>query len=80
MTEVECALCHQPVRTPLARARRVGGRCWRKLSPDQRAAITEFTRSGLSPSLRDVRAVLSRRPPDVLGQLPIDEDEQEGQQ
>jgi hypothetical protein len=34
-----CALCHKPLRSAAARARRIGSRCWRKLSPAQRAAI-----------------------------------------
>jgi len=34
-----CALCHKPIRSAAARARRIGSRCWRKLRPDQRAAI-----------------------------------------
>lgn len=40
MTEpAVCALCHKPIRSAAARARRIGSRCWRKLRPDQRAAI-----------------------------------------
>jgi len=64
---VECELCHQPVRSAAARARRIGGRCWRKLRPDQRAAIKA------SP-LR-IRAILARPAPVTDGQLPLEEAE-----
>lgn len=62
---VECALCHQPVASKLARQRRVGGRCWRKLSPAQRAAIRA------SPSR--ARAILARPVTVTDGQLPLEE-------
>ena len=55
--DVECALCHLPVRSAVARARRVGGRCWRKLRADQRAALTRLTRGGRSTGGDARRAV-----------------------
>ncbi|MYS44084.1 hypothetical protein GTY23_23195 [Streptomyces sp. SID5998] len=48
-----CALCHKPIRSAAARARRIGSRCWRKLAPAQRAAIRH------DPTR--LRAVLTRR-------------------
>ncbi|WP_328439332.1 DUF6011 domain-containing protein [Streptomyces sp. NBC_00444] len=66
MTEtVECELCHKPIRSAVARARRIGSRCWRKLAPAQRAAIRR------DPGL--VRAVLTRPVPTADGQLPLEE-------
>lgn len=65
--EVECALCHRPVRSATARARGIGSGCWRKLSPVQRAAVRQ------RPSA--VRALLSRPVPDVDGQLPFEDEE-----
>lgn len=62
---VTCEVCHQPTRSAAARVRRIGGRCWRKLRPDQRAAIRR------DPS--SVRAVLRRPAPPGAGQLPLDE-------
>lgn len=64
----ECALCHKPVRSAVARARRIGSRCWRKLRPDQRAALRR------DPAR--IRAVLSQPAPAVDGQLPLEEDVQ----
>ncbi|MEU9149172.1 hypothetical protein AB0D59_01130 [Streptomyces sp. NPDC048417] len=64
---VECALCHQPIRSAAARARQIGGRCWRKLRPDQRAAIRA------EPSR--IRAILARPVPTTDGQLPLDQQE-----
>ncbi|MDX5569824.1 hypothetical protein PYK79_50050 [Streptomyces sp. ID05-04B] len=64
----ECALCHKPVRSAAARARRIGSRCWRKLRPDQRAALRR------DPAR--IRAVLSQPAPAVGGQLPLEEDVQ----
>lgn len=61
---VECALCHQPVYSAGARARRIGARCWRKLQPGQRAAIRRNPAS--------VRAVIRQPAPPGDGQLPID--------
>ncbi|MBL3669089.1 hypothetical protein JL475_24460 [Streptomyces sp. M2CJ-2] len=63
MTETECALCHQPIRSAAAKKRRIGSRCWRKLSPAQRAAIRR------SPS--NVRTALNTPVSDANGQLPI---------
>jgi len=57
---VLCELCKQPVRSAAARARRIGGRCWRKLTPAQRAGI---------------RTVPARAVPTTDGQLRLDEQE-----
>lgn len=67
-TPAECPMCHQPTRSAAARARGgIGGRCWRKLSPDQRAAIRR------APGR--IRAALTRPAPAGDGQLPIEETE-----
>lgn len=64
---VTCALCHQPLGSPAARARQIGGRCWRKLRPDQRAALrADPTR---------IRTVLTRPAPAGDGQLALTETE-----
>lgn len=63
----ECALCHQPIRSAAAIARRIGSRCWRKLRPDQRAALRR------DPAR--VRAVLDRPVPVADTQLPLEEQE-----
>ncbi|MEU1496092.1 hypothetical protein [Streptomyces sp. NPDC005732] len=70
-SNVECQLCHQPVRSDLARRRRIGSRCWRKLRPAQRAAITELVRRGWSLGPNEARAALSRPAPAGDGQLPL---------
>ncbi|WP_326729013.1 hypothetical protein [Streptomyces phaeochromogenes] len=75
MTDIQCAACHKPIRSNEARARRIGGGCWRKLRPDQRAAIRELTRRGRSLGPREARAALERPAPAGVGQLPIDEPE-----
>ncbi|MFE1925834.1 hypothetical protein ACFW91_25085 [Streptomyces asoensis] len=62
-----CAACHQPIRSAAARARRIGGRCWRKLRPDQRAAIR-------ADPFR-IRAILARPAPASSGQLALHEEE-----
>ncbi|MFF6985638.1 hypothetical protein [Streptomyces sp. NPDC010273] len=62
---VTCEVCHQPIRSAAARARRIGGRCWRKLRPGQRAAIRR------APS--SVRAVLRQPARTGDGQLSLDE-------
>jgi len=67
--EVECQLCHQPVRSDVARARRIGSRCWRKLRPDQRAAIVQLTRRGRSLGPNEARAALSRPATPSEGQI-----------
>ncbi|AYD81654.1 hypothetical protein SEA_KROMP_53 [Streptomyces phage Kromp] len=69
MTEpdVECALCHKPVRSAAARKRRIGSRCWLKLAPAQRAA--------LRANPRDIRAALAQPAPTTDGQLPLEEQE-----
>ncbi|MFC8361100.1 hypothetical protein ACFUIY_14655 [Streptomyces griseorubiginosus] len=65
---VECPMCHQPTRSAAALKRGgIGGRCWRKLRPDQRAEIrTDPAR---------FRAVLARPVPATVGQLPLQEEE-----
>ncbi|MGQ5606202.1 hypothetical protein [Streptomyces sp. EKS3.2] len=67
MTEpdVECELCHRPIRSVAARARRIGAGCWRKLRPAQRAAIRRHPAA--------VRAVLTQPVPTTDGQLPLEE-------
>lgn len=62
---VVCALCHKPVRSAAARARRIGSRCWRKLRPDQRTSIRA------DPAR--VYAALSRPAPVADAQLPFPE-------
>lgn len=64
---VDCALCHKPVRSAAALARRIGSRCWRKLRPDQRAALRR------DPTR--IRAVLARPAPATAGQLALDTQE-----
>lgn len=64
---VLCALCHKPIRSAAARERRIGSRCWRKLRPDQRAAIRA------TPSR--IRAILARPALATDGQLPLDQQE-----
>lgn len=64
-TDVECALCHKPIRSAAARQRRIGSGCWRKLAPAQRAA--------LRANPRDIRAALSQPAPTTDGQLPLEE-------
>lgn len=66
---VECPMCHQPTRSEEAKKRGgIGGRCWRKLRPDQRANLRR------NPG--QVRRILAQ-PPATEGQLPIDDQEQE---
>jgi hypothetical protein len=69
--EVECQLCHKPVRSTVARARRIGSRCWRKLRPDQRAAITALTRRGQPFGPAEARAALNRPAPATHDQLAL---------
>ncbi|WP_406365218.1 hypothetical protein [Streptomyces sp. NBC_00645] len=69
--EVECQLCHKPVRSGVARTRRVGSRCWRKLRPDQRATITALTRRGRSLGPHQIRAALNRPAPAAPDQLAL---------
>ncbi|MEU1478931.1 hypothetical protein [Streptomyces sp. NPDC005760] len=65
---VECPMCHQPTRSAAARERGgIGGRCWRKLRPDQRAALRQ------DPTR--IRAILTRPVPTANGQLPLGEEE-----
>jgi hypothetical protein len=61
-------MCHQPTRSATAQLRGgIGGRCWRKLRPEQRAAIRQ------DPAR--FRAVLARPVPVADNQLPLDEQE-----
>lgn len=64
---VECALCHQPIRSDAAKKRAIGGRCWRKLTPTQRATIRA--------NPHEIRAILARPIPVANDQLPLDEQE-----
>ncbi|MGW5736973.1 MULTISPECIES: hypothetical protein [Streptomyces] len=70
--EVDCQLCHKPVRSAAARARRIGSRCWRKLRPDQRTAITALTRRARPLGPREVRVALGRPAPAAPDQLALD--------
>ena len=69
--QVDCQLCHKPVRSGAARARRIGSQCWRKLRPDQRAAITQLTRRGRPLGPDQTRAALNRPAPAGDGQMPF---------
>jgi hypothetical protein len=69
--EVECQACHKPVRSAVAQARRIGSRCWRKLRPDQRAAITELARRGRPLGPSETRAALNRAVPPGAGQTAL---------
>ncbi|MFF3891353.1 hypothetical protein [Streptomyces sp. NPDC001914] len=69
--EVECQACHKPVRSAVGRGRRIGSRCWRKLRPDQRAAITELVRRGRPLGPAETRAALNRAVPPGHGQTAI---------
>ncbi|MBZ6258820.1 hypothetical protein KVH22_25225 [Streptomyces olivaceus] len=64
--EPECVLCHRPLRSPAALARRIGSSCWRKLTPAQRAAARANPRT--------LRAALTQPVPTTDGQLPLEED------
>ncbi|MEU6376769.1 hypothetical protein [Streptomyces sp. NPDC046909] len=65
---VQCPMCHQPTRSAAAKKRGgIGGRCWRKLAPAQRAAIRQ------DPAR--FRAILARPIPVADDQLPLDEQE-----
>jgi hypothetical protein len=56
-----CALCHKPLRSAAARARRIGSRCWRKLTPAQRGAIRRDP-SRIRTVLAPVTAVADQLP------------------
>ncbi|MEU9400586.1 hypothetical protein [Streptomyces sp. NPDC048242] len=60
-----CALCRRPVRSALARARRIGSGCWRKLRPEQRAVLRR------DPAR--VYSLLAHPVPAVDDQLPLKE-------
>ncbi|MGC4918683.1 hypothetical protein [Streptomyces albogriseolus] len=64
--DVECVLCHRPVRSAAARRRRIGSACWRKLTPAQRAVIRR------DPGA--IRTALAQPAPAADGQLPFDEE------
>ena len=74
---VECQYCHQPIRSRASMARRIGSRCWRKLAPAQRDAIRAALTKTSSPSAAAVRNLLARHAPNVAGQLPLDEPEEQ---
>lgn len=59
-------MCHRPSRSAAAKKRGgIGGRCWRKLRPDQRRALRQ------NPNA--VRAILTRPVPTSDGQLSLEE-------
>lgn len=68
----ECAVCHQPIRSTAAVARRVGAGCWRKLLPAERAVIRRLLKHTTALSTARVRAALNQPTPVVDGQLPLD--------
>jgi hypothetical protein len=75
-SEVDCQACHKPVRSAAARARRIGSRCWRKLRPDQRAALCRLLTITRTPSPSLVSAALNRAVTVGHGQtaIPTDSD------
>ena len=72
---VECQVCHKPIRSSASMGRRIGGRCWRKLCPDQRAAMRALLGQTLRPSAAAVRRALDQAALPTDGQLPLDEQE-----
>jgi hypothetical protein len=74
-TPVECQACRKPIRSAASMGRRIGGRCWRKLRPDQRAAIRAVLTRTAKPSAATVRAALNQPAPAGDGQLPLEEQE-----
>lgn len=69
----ECQMCHQPVRSDEARRRRIGSRCWRKLSPAQREAVRQVLALAGTPSPGRVRTALNQAASLGDGQLPLEE-------
>ncbi|MEI5522501.1 hypothetical protein WB388_18020 [Streptomyces brasiliscabiei] len=74
---VECEACRKPIRSAASMGRRIGGRCWRKLRPDQRAQLRALLGQTARPSAAAVRRALNQPPPATDGQLPLDEQEQQ---
>jgi hypothetical protein len=72
---IECQVCHKPIRARASMGRRIGGRCWRKLRPDQRAAMRALLGQTARPSTASVRAALNQPVPAGEGQLPLEEQE-----
>ncbi|WP_405960575.1 hypothetical protein OG235_24585 [Streptomyces sp. NBC_00024] len=72
---VECQACHKPIRSAASLGRRIGGRCWRKLRPDQRAAMRALLGQTARPNAAAVRAALNQPAPAGDGQLPLEEQE-----
>lgn len=72
---LECQACHKPIRSTASLDRRIGGRCWRKLRPDQRAAMRALLGQTLRPSAAAVRRALDKPAPPTDGQLPLDDQE-----
>lgn len=72
---VDCEQCRQPIRSTASKARRIGGHCWRKLTPAQRQAIRQLLTPTATPSAARVRAALNRPAPAGVGQLPLEEQE-----
>lgn len=70
---VDCQLCRQAVRSGVARRRRIGGRCWRKLAPAQRDTVRQLLALTATPSAARVRAALNQPTPAGDGQLPLEE-------
>jgi hypothetical protein len=72
---VECQACHKPIRSATSLGRRIGGRCWRKLRPDQRALMRRLLRLTKTPSAAAVRRALNQPLLAGDGQLPLEEQE-----
>ncbi|MDX2698961.1 hypothetical protein [Streptomyces ipomoeae] len=72
---VECQYCHKPIRSRASMGRRIGGRCWRKLRPEQRAAMRALLGQSARPSVAAVRRALAQAAPPTDGQLPLEEQE-----
>lgn len=72
---VECQACRKPIRSAASMGRRIGGRCWRKLRPDQRAQLRALLGQTARPSAAAVRRALNQAPPPTDGQLPLEEQE-----
>jgi hypothetical protein len=68
----ECAVCHQPIRSTAAVARRVGSGCWRNLTGGERAVIRRLLKYSTALSTARVRAALNQPTPVGDGQLPLD--------
>jgi hypothetical protein len=74
---VACQYCRKPIRSKASMGRRIGGRCWRELTPAQRAAIRAVLTRTAAPSAATVRAALNQPAPAGDGQLPLSEQDTE---